>query len=296
MLGALCCSIACEKISAMSSMLQHSEPRPLLSEISGPARGYVNRYLQVIANLPLKGIERSIKFAPGQFLHERLLVGIEPACWSPALFIRLCAELAMPPSLQQLFQVAMARANFLFVAFELGEHGCVYKAYAEFPVRVSGASRDGVAPAALQYQGFKWNPDAPDQQTITDYVWTPRLAQAAIAARCAHHLAMLNTSLLPALLEQVLVQSVLRVDARELVFLEVGESGTPRKSVDLNVYPARLALAELILPLTAIAAGFGLELAAVKTILARDAQQVLGHVSVGCDRKGGDFLTVYYDY
>ena len=222
-------------------------------------------------------------------------MGIAPAYWSPALLSSLSTVLNMPAVLQMQFIAALSRANFLGLGFEQGEHDCSYKAYIEYPllVRASGSS-DQVAPV-LQYQGFKWHPENPDIFVVTDYLWRPRLSRAGIAQQLERHLAQLSLPMIATLLQHVLNQAALRLDAAELIYLEVAEPGTSRVSVDLNVYGAGLTVAQFTPALNAIVAQLGLDMQTVAQVLAHDGSQLLGHVSAGCDRNGRDFLTVYFD-
>lgn len=269
-------------------------PRPI-HQLRGAARVFANRLLQVVANIPLKGIERSIKFGPGLFLSERFLVGIAPAYWSPTLLSSLTTALQMPAAMLSQFGAALAQANFLGLGFEQGEHDCSYKAYIEYPllVRASGSS-DHVVPV-LQYQGFKWHPEHPDKFVVADYLWYPRLSCAGIALQFGQHLAQLTTPMIATLLHQVLNEAALQQDAADLIYLEVAEPGSTRQSVDLNIYSAGLLVAQFIPQLYAIAAQFGLEPQVVSSGLESAGPQMLGHVSAGCDRHGQDFLTVYFD-
>lgn len=279
-------------INPLEPPLRHTP----LHQLHGPGRVVANRLLQLVANIALQGIERSIKFAPGQFLHERFLVGIAPAQWSGALLSGLSTDLLMPAGLQEQFAAALGRANFLGLGFEQGEHACGYKAYIEYPLLVlASGSNDQVAPV-LQYQGFKWIPGQPDQFLVTDYLWRPRLSLAGIAQQFEHHLGQSSSPAITTLLRQVLNEAALRQDAAEFIFLEVAEPDSRRQSVDLNIYSAGLLVAQFIPQLYALAAQFGLNQQAVSQVLERDKQQVLGHVSAGCDRHGRDFLTVYFDH
>lgn len=271
------------------------KPRPV-HQISGPSRELANRLLQVVENVPLTGIERSIKFAPGQFLNERFLLGIAPQHWRPALLASLYSKLSMPVSMQPQFAAALARANFLGLAFEQGPHDCGYKAYVEYPLLVRHSANGTDAAPVLQYQGFKWNPQLPDKFIVTDYQWRPRLDRAGIEQQCQRQLAQTATPMTLTLLLQVLNQAAARRDAREFIFLEVAEPGSNRQSVDLNVYSAGLTVAQFAPQLNAIAEQFGLNSNAVALTLEHDGQQALGHVSVGCDRNGKDFVTIYFDH
>ena len=274
-----------------------SELRRLpVHQLDGPARAYACRLLHLVANIPLQGIERSIKFAPHQFLHERFLVGIAPAQWRPALLSGIATTLLMPTALQEQFAAALARANFLGLGFEQGEQRCGYRAYIEYPLLVpDSGSSDQVVPV-LQYQGFKWSPEQPDKFVVTDYLWRPRLSLAGIRKQFEHHLGQSSTSLITTLLSEVLDQAALRGDAAEFVFLEVAEPGSTRQSVDLNIYSAGLLVAQFIPHLYVIAAQFGLDPQVVSPVLESAGTQMLGHVSAGCDRHGQDFLTVYFDH
>lgn len=283
-------SLMCPSVNASSGQ------RPIHA-VTGPTRIFADRLLKLVVNLPLKGIERSLKCAPGQLFDQRFLLGLAPACWRPELLSGIRSELGMPPAMWELFAQLIGQANFLGLAFELGANGCVYKAYLEFPVLVARHQYqpNGNNPPALLYKGFKWQPTSSEHQVFTDYHWTPQLPRDAIEMQLRTHLAPLTHATVRTLVDDIVEQACTRTSDQGLTCLEVSEAMTSRSSFDLNVYPAGISVAQITGRLTDVGQQFGLDSAQLASALKADKDQILGHISAGCDRNGQDFLTLYYD-
>ena len=80
----------------------------------------------------------------------------------------------------------------------------------------------------------------------------------------------------------------------ELLYLDVTEEGTSRKSFDVNFYRAKLRVEIVTAFLDRLGAHFRLPSDVVLGAFAGIQDLRLGHIAGGVDRRGRDFLTIYY--
>ena len=123
------------------------------------------------------------------------------------------------------------------------------------------------------------------------YHWHPRLAAPALRERLATFYGE-GTPLQAAL--DVLALATARVDAVKLQFLEVTEEGNPRRSFDLNLYDARLAMRDVQAPLERLREHFGVRPGQYQALYDQIRTKPLGHLAGGLHRDGAPFSTVYY--
>ena len=88
--------------------------------------------------------------------------------------------------------------------------------------------------------------------------------------------------------------AVERVGSDRVRYLEVVEEGNPRRSFDLNLYPAGLTVGDLLPQLSSIVANFGIATGSAASLLEQVSPQVVGHLAGGIHRAGEDFFTVYH--
>ena len=272
---------------------QNTAPRPIHSSL-GEKKFWADNLLQMIAGLPVSAVERSFKMGPQSLLSNRFLVGLSPAIWQRISWGEMITRLGMPSALWSVFDSEIKRANYLGVAFEEGTHGCVFKAYLEFPVHIQTHIPES-SPPALLYRGLKWNPQEQSSVAITDYLWKPRMTAEHIAKHIAPHLERLERPAVREAVQEVLRVAASRKDAREFSYLEVVENGNPRNSFDLNVYAAKYTLGELRALLGTIGAAFDIPENQISDLLDTGATDILGHISAGIDRAGCDFMSIYHD-
>ncbi len=236
------------------------------------------------------GLERSFKLAPGGVRDDRVIFGLRRDQLERGALLASCRALGMPDAYVSQLDAALPEANTVGFGFE----GGAYKVYLEFwnalRQRLAREPRN-VEPATL-FLGFKWPVAADGAGAVARYICYPLLSLAAIAARLrALYDAPEASPSLPAAL------AILELAARRIgkddsfVYVEAAEEGNPRKSFDLNLYKARLAVSELAAPLSGLARRYGAAPPADLFALARQ----LGHISGGRGRDGEDFLTVYYE-
>ena len=96
------------------------------------------------------------------------------------------------------------------------------------------------------------------------------------------------------LAEALLGRALTRARLDDLLLMAVEEPGNPRRSFDLNLYPAGLALASVLPDLDPMLRQLMISPAEGRRVLDRFADRTLGHVSGGTGRAGEAFVTLYF--
>jgi hypothetical protein len=83
-----------------------------------------------------------------------------------------------------------------------------------------------------------------------------------------------------------IAQAIVRVAAHArpqapFIYLEVSETGNPRRSFDVNLYKSGLAVADAASQLRAAAAHFGIAEERFEAVLAPMQRMPLGHIAAG---------------
>ena len=260
------------------------------SEADVPA-GAKAMFQQVQALSPSFGLERSFKLEPGGVREDRVIFGLRRELVDREALLAACRALGMPSDWLSQLDAALPEANTVGFGYE----GGVYKVYLEFwnalRQRLAREPRN-VAPATL-FLGFKWAVSG-GAGAIARYMCYPLLPVGGIAARLKALYERPEDSPSAEAALAILEQAAQRLGpADSFVYVEAAEEGNPRKSFDLNLYKARLAVAELKAPLAALAKRY--RIASRQTASALALRRQLGHLSGGRGRDGRDFLTVYYE-
>lgn len=271
---------------------------PPLHHLSGADAAWADALVRLVNGIPLFGVEKSVKLGPGELLRDRFLLGLKPEAWPRVQLEQLRDALAMPAHSYASMRADLNRANFLGLAYESGPEQRIFKTYVEFPVparRLPGPTPGSVA-AHLIYHGYKWDPDRAAETALTRYWWAPELTLPEIAHNITRHQAAIGRAEVRGAVEAIVALAAQRCDARRFQYIEAREGENPRVSYDLNIYPAQLTLADAAAPLHAAARALAVDEAALANLLAEAGDRLLGHVSAGTDRRGRDFLTLYYEY
>lgn len=297
--------------------LLHNTPVSVkrLHQLTGPQAEAANRLLDLTANIPLAGVERSCKFGPGSLSRERLLLGQTSALLAGTTLDAAPRFLKLPASAKLAYMQDRLRANFIYLGFDGSAQGLSYRIYLEFPVNLAQQldPATGLMAPALLARGYKWDALRPelDQYDATDYWWHPRLTVDQIQMRLKalwvpQPLAVVDgssasesdgvhaSSAAQALVQRTIDLARARSNALNWQYLEVTEPASSRQSFDLNVYEANLRMAELDGEVRALGQALGIAEANLNGFLQDTANATLGHVSGGLGRDGLPFLTVYY--
>lgn len=238
------------------------------------------------------GREQSFKLAPGQLLADRLLIGVPASQLTAETTLAIGSAFGMPAAAQQLVTSRFSEANAVFFATEDSAVHRVFKLYLEFWDLVRARVRGGDASPQLLHLGVKWDSARPDRFEVAHYTCVPLLNSRDVLRRMA--------AVLPPDAPRGAVgiaQDIVRLAAGRsgapFIYMDVSETGNPRRSFDINLYKSELVVGDAASQLRAAAAHFGVAGPPFETLLAGMQAMPLGHVAAGLDRRGGEFLSLY---
>lgn len=244
------------------------------------------------------GYERSVKFCPGRLLANRYLLGIQAADVRPAQWIQACRRLNMPEALIEEFRAGLPDANVILLGFEDGGPGaCIYKVYLEYWDRLRDKLRAGTPPAApyLLHKGFKWYIEEPARNVVTHYECIAGLDVDGIRGRIEKVYQGAPDPRCRDAALAILDISHRHAPRRPFLYLEVSEPGNPRKSFDLNLYPAGLPVGRVAGQVRSAAASLDVPPRELERLLAMIDNKPFGHISGGLSRHGEEYFTIYYE-
>lgn len=244
------------------------------------------------------GYERSVKLCPGRLLANRYLLGIQSADLQPAQWLQACRRLDMPEALIEEFRAGLPEANVVLLGFEDGGPGaCIYKVYLEYWDRLREQLRAGTPPAQphLLHKGFKWYIDEPARYVVTRYECVAGLGVAGIRGRIEGIYGEVPDSHCRDAALGILDTARRHAPRRQFLYLEVSEQGNPRKSFDLNLYPAGLRAGDVAGQIRNAAASLDAPRHELERLLAMINDRPFGHISGGLSRNGEEYFTVYYE-
>ena len=198
----------------------------------------------------------------------------------------VCERLGMPAEYLHALLAELPQVNIVHFAFEEGNSGCSYKVYAEYgdAFRRHGTSGEPV----LLHTGYKWDPLGSSRSCRSYYSCRPGLSRQAVLQRVRSVLAG----------QEEVFDAVTGIIERagrrtkDMIYLEVSESGNPRRSFDINLYPAGLQLRDCAPCLAAMGRYHGI--ADFPVFFEGVQDETFGHLAGGINREGNPFLTVYF--
>lgn len=253
------------------------------------------RMLRMVEKMECRfGLERSVKIGDGSVNRDRFLVTLHKNSFGPDeahKFPDFARHLGIGESALNYLLQRLPDADIIHFGHE-GGIDPVAKIYLEFARSVMHARTVSHPVQVLVHLACKWPVAAPELATFTHYTWPvdargtnaissrlSKLEQATHAARFA---------------STILELARQRCADEELLFMDVEEEGTLRRSFDLNFYPSRLTVGDTASDLEQLCRAYGLSKACVDRLIEQSGTAVLGHVSGGRDRTEKDFTTLYY--
>ena len=246
------------------------------------------------------GMERSFKVFKETLLKDRFLMGIRRSDLGNDVeepIMEICRRLNMPGDFVKTFRSHLAESTIVLFGFEAGEERAIYKAYLEFGGRFAAASeRNPSKPEPFpMHLAFKWDPIDHSYRTTTDYICFPALTIPDILKQVA-------TSFYPhggidgcfGIVENMIQLVSVRSGLDGTIYFESHEPGNPRHSFDINVYLADLRIREIYPLLTDMARHYDIPDKSFDDLYGTIRSLIFGHFTGGIDRRGRDFLTVYY--
>jgi len=241
------------------------------------------------------GFERSIKLRHRSVQADRFLLTVAKNTLGPdadARVTALCRSLRISAQFLAEVEKNVGAAEIVHFGFEAETpERSFYKCYLEFQKRAGCA--DASEPLLL-HLAFKWNARDNTEQVIARYMLHPRLGRESILRRIAPIYAREARRTPWDVACTLLSAASRRTPAEELMYLEVEEDGTNRRSFDLNLYRARLTISDLDEFVEPLSRHFGIDATVLRTSLKADRAKPLGHIAGGFDRQERDFLTLYF--
>lgn len=246
------------------------------------------------------GHERSIKLRQESLLANRFLLTVARDDLGADAIDRVleaCRTLEMPDAFFDAAARHLPAANLIHFGFEEEREGrAYYKVYFErqeaFVRAMTSASSNG-EPFVL-HDAFKWNVVDPSERAVARYTCHPRLPRQAMLQRIADVYAGRAERTPWHLLCELVTAAARRVPDEQIMYLDVTEDGTQRRSFDVNLYRAGFAVDSVAPFFARLAAHFRLPAADLAETFGPVRGLQLGHVAGGVDRHGRDFVTIYF--
>lgn len=238
--------------------------------------------------------ERSFRLAPGRLQANRVLLSVSRSQWprdAAARFSEICRELGMPSAQRADLPALVAQARCVHFGYESDGQRSLYKVYFERAAVEDEARAAQPGTPVLLHLAYKWDATGAGACVTTRYEWRPRFDDAQMRSRMAELYgpgAPLDAAL------ALLGLAAARADPAGLQFLEVSEDGNARRSFDLNVYDAHLAVRDAQAPLARLREYFGVRPGQYQALYDQIRNMPLGHFAGGVHRDGAPFATVYY--
>lgn len=262
-----------------------------------PIIGTPNYPLRLVSRLDVLqvryGREDSFKLGREQLIAGRVLIGVDCARLAAGELLAIATELGMPAAGVALLAPLAIGANAVFFGFEPAGDSWVCKVYLEFWDRVrEEVRRTGTRAPQLLHLGVKWDPARPGRHEVARYECHPMLGLREIGRRMALCFPEAGAAVRDA------AQAVVRLGAgrqpkASMLYLEVSETGNPRRSFDINLYKTGLLVADASEQLRRAGAHLSVAPDLLESQLTLLGGRPLGHLSAGIDRHGNAFLSVY---
>lgn len=242
------------------------------------------------------GREDSFKLTHQQLIPSRVLIGIDIALLPAATMFELALDLGMPAECRGVLTPYLPHANLVLFGVEDRPGGSVCKLYLEFWEQVrQEVLRTGSMTPRLLHLGVKWDEARPGRHEVARYTCFPRLSAADAMRRMARLYPQAPAANCSEAALGIVRRSLQRNPAASLLYLEVSEDANPRCSFDINLYKTGLRVADAGPELRQAARQLDVSIDALEQQLQSLGHCLLGHLSGGTDRYGGEFLSVYVE-
>lgn len=236
--------------------------------------------------------ERSVKFERGLLTTQRYLLGASIRAVGKEKLMEAAGSLRPPKQLLDCFRQSLYGASAVLFGFEGGNHGAVFKLYAEyqhqpraeFPVAHFDA-----------FSGFKWDPVTGADIAETVYRYEGAVEANDLASRIDGFLGELNLNELCAPASELAHRVKQAGVSFDPFWLNIGELRAPVRAFDVNLYPTGLTVADVQDALRSVGEIFGIPRESIENLLSVAGPCKLGHLSAGASRRRQGFITIYFE-
>jgi hypothetical protein len=294
-----------ELVYGPPTIVRSSQSRPL------PARSLptfnaaithekVGLLFNLLNDLQLRvAFERSFKVSGNGLDGSRFLLGVNRNTISRSRhknIVEVCATLGMPENFLETFRESLREATVFGFGMDENQETCVVKAYLEFGSRYEEAMKKAhhERDPYLSHLGFKWDAVDNTRCALTKYTCFPALKLQDMLERLSTGFYGSGDSNPYGIIERVVGVASSKAGGDKVIYLEVNEENNPRSSFDLNLYSANLRMKEVYPLLVKICRHYSIPDEEFQVFYEPMKDMIFGHLAGGIDRKGKDFLTVYF--
>jgi hypothetical protein len=289
-----------EKPQTRSLQRQTQSPFRLPPFKSEEARERVSFLFDLLKNLDLTvGLERSFKVSEKTLLPNRFLLGFIPDSIRENPYEKIldvCKRMRMPEKFFPAFAQDLPEATMVGFGIEEDETACVVKAYVEFKKRYEEALKKGPnkSDSYVSHWGYKWDAAENTKGALARYTCFPAFTAEDILERLSASFYHRRERTPFELIKGVLDLASKKVGRDKFLFLEVNEENNPRSSYDINMYGANFRLEELYPFFSEMCQHYSIPDKQFHFLYDPVRTRTFAHISGGIDRKGRDFLTIYF--
>ena len=243
--------------------------------------------------------ERSFKIQENAILANRFLLGFEKDLIKERAnekILDMCEQLGMPADLMAAFVKHLPEASIVGFGFGENENTCTAKAYLEFGMRYYRAMRDKShdPDPYLSHLGFKWDVSDNRAGIVTNYTCHPAYRVGHILERLSRDVYANHRRNPFDIVKGILDSASSKAGEDKFLYLSVHEEGNLRNSFDINLYRAKLRIEDIYPLLLDLCRFYSISMEPFRDLYDGIKAQTLGHIAGGVDRKGKDFLTLYF--
>ncbi len=267
---------------------------------SEEARERVGFLFGLLNNLNLTvSFERSFKASEKKLLPNRFLVGFFPNSLPQnpqEKILDLCMRMRMPEKFLSPFAQNLSEATMVGFGIEEDEAACVVKAYLEFKDRYAEALKKNPHKfdSYVSHWGFKWDAGDNARGALARYSCFPAFTAEDIREKLSGTFYRGHERTAFDIVNGIVELGSRKVGRDKFLFLEVNEENNPRSSFDINLYGANLRLEEVYPFFLEMCQHYTIPVEQFHNLYEPVRTRTLGHIAGGLDRKGKDFLTVYF--
>jgi hypothetical protein len=146
----------------------------------------------------------------------------------------------------------------------------------------------------LSHLGCKWDVSDNTKSVVTKYTCYPAYTSDDMLERLSSGLYKDKDSSPYEIVKGILDLASSKVGNDKFLFLGVDEENNPRNSFDINIYRANLQMNEIYPFLLDMCRFYSIPDEQFHDLYEPIKTQIFGHIAGGIDRKGRDFLTIYF--
>lgn len=250
-----------------------------------------SRLMEVISDLLIVGLERSVKLTHRSLNSDRFIIGPKHDSLTPERLEQILTELNFPVRYIPEVLSRLGESNQTGLGFEQLNGNATYRLYLEF---FNGYKPDPSSNSGVLHVGYKWLCGNPVEMTVTRYSYTPLFHGDNHEQVVRKTLMTVNDSFVDEVVSAA-ERSLANIPCKHRIITSAKEDEGCRYSFDVNVYKSAKTVAFLEPELRNIARFFKIEKQLMNEFLNVTGNATLGHISSGVDAVHNPFFTVYFD-